>query len=157
MARKTKLTEDLFPVIQECLELGMSYSATAGVIQVTPESFANWMNWGKNGEKDAINCRFYALVRESESNLMKSCLQKIKISADLGNIESVKWLLERRFCEFAKQNSLNVKAQTENVNVHVSPGLTHDEMEKIRADILAKLTPRNINPEIKQLNYSIKD
>lgn len=147
MARKTKLTEDLFPVVQECTELGMSYSATAGVINVTPESFHNWLAWGKAGDKDPIYCRFYALVRESESTLMKNCLQKIKISADLGNIESVKWLLERKFPEFAKQNTLSAKVQMESVNVNVNPDLEHQDLEKIRQNILARLTPRQL-PEV---------
>jgi hypothetical protein len=120
----------------------MSYAATAGAINVTPETFANWMNWGKAGEKDPIFSRFYALVRESESRLMFECLTKLRKSADTGNAESIRWLLERRFPEsFSKRSALDVTATTQNVNISTEKS----EAEKIRQDILSRLAPRE-NP-----------
>jgi len=136
----------------------MSYQATAGVINITPESFNNWMNWGKTGDKDPIYCRFYALVRESESQLMKSCMQKIKISAETGNIDTVKWLLERKWPqEFGKQSQVNMSAKTESLSLNVNANIGKNETEKIRSAILAKLTPRNLDSEIKQLRNSSQE
>lgn len=130
--------------VKECIELGMSYKATAGALLITDTTFLNWMTWGKTGAKDPIYTKLYSAVRESESKLMYDCLFKLRKSAETGNIESVKWLLERRFPhEYGKQSAINVKAQTENVTVHVTPELQHSEQEKIRQDILSRLAPRN--------------
>lgn len=118
----------------------MSYAATAGAINVTPETFNNWMNWGKSGEKEPIYCRFYALVRESESRLMHNCLTKLKKVNDTGmNPQSIQWLLERRFPDnFGKKNSVDVNAVTEsrnlNLNVSATPQ-TWESKEQMRKEI----------------------
>lgn len=139
MVRPTKLNDYIISEVRSCMELGMSYAATAGSINVSSETFNNWMNWGKAGIKDPIYSRFYAAVREGESKLMYDCLIKLKKSAETGNIESVKWLLERRFNEFSKQSALNVRAHTESVSVNLIAPLDEDQNAKIRAGILAKL------------------
>lgn len=151
MARKTKVNDDIIKEVSECIRLGMSYSATAGAINVTPESFHNWMNWGKTGQKDPIYSRLYAAVRESESLLMQDCLLKLRKSAETGNIESIKWLLERRFPgDFAKKDNINIKAQSESVNVLVTPELKQQEIDKIRQNILEKLSRPTKPPELKE-------
>ncbi len=125
----------------------MSYAATAGAIGVTPESWNNWMNWGKTGQKDPIYSRFYATVRESESRLMFNCLTKLKKVNDTGmNPQSIQWLLERRFPgEFGRKNAVEVNAVTESrsINLNIS---TPSEKDKMRAEItsfLDKLAPKN--------------
>jgi hypothetical protein len=118
----------------------MSYSATAGAINITPESFHNWMNWGKTGTKDPIYSRLYAAVREAESLLIQDCLLKLRKSGETGNIESVKFILERRFPQdWSKKDNINVQARSENVNINVNPKLKQEETERIRQAILAKL------------------
>jgi hypothetical protein len=147
MARKTKLTEQMITTVQECIELGMSYTATAGAVNITPETFANWMNWGKAGQKDPLYSRFYAAVRESEGKLMYDCLTKLRKAADTGNAESIRWLLERRFPEdFGKRSALDVTAQNQNLNLNMDAGTTPstEEADKIRREILSKLTPKNL-------------
>lgn len=137
----------------------MSYAATAGAIGVTPESFNNWMNWGRNGMKDPIFSRFYATVREAESKLMFDCLSKLKQVNDTAmNPQSIQWLLERRFPQdFGKKNALEVNAKTESLNLNVNANIGKNETDKLRASILAKLTPRNLDSEIKQLRNSSQE
>lgn len=141
MARKTKLTDYTIENAKECIRLGMTYTATCSALGISENTFQNWMNWGKEGKQPYT--AFFAAVRESESNLMKDCLQKIKISADTGNIETVKWLLERKFFEFSKQSQVNVKAQQENLNINLNAQVTEDDKTKIRNEILAKLRPKS--------------
>lgn len=145
MTRKTKLNDAMIKTIQECIELGMSYTATAGAVNITPETFNNWMNWGKAGKKDPIYSRFYAAVRESEGKLMYDCLTKLRKAADTGNAESVRWLLERRFPhDFGKRSALDVSAQNINLNMDAGTTPSTDEADKIRREILNKLTPKNL-------------
>lgn len=143
MARKTKLTDYTIENARECIRLGMTYSATCSALSISENTFQNWMNWGRSGIKDPMYSKFYAAIKESEADLMKDCLQKIKISADTGNIETVKWLLERKFFEFSKQSQVNVKAQQENLNINLNAQVTEDDKTKIRNEILAKLRPKS--------------
>lgn len=141
MARKTKLTDYTIENAKECIRLGMTYSATCAALSISENTFQNWMNRGRIGE--APYTLFFAAIKESESDLMKDCLQKIKISADTGNIETVKWLLERKFTEFSKQSQVNVKSQNENLNLNINASSTASEKAKIRNEILAKLAPKS--------------
>jgi transposase-like protein len=144
-ARKTKLSEDKLPYIAECIELGMSYAATAGAIGVTAESWNNWMNWGKAGIKDPIFSRFYATVREAESKLMFNCLTKLKQVNDTAmNPQSIQWLLERRFPEsFGKRNALEVNSKSESLNLNVNANINKDDQRMLIVGMMEKLTPKN--------------
>lgn len=124
----------------------MSYAGTSGALGITPETWNNWMNWGRDGEKDPIYCRFYATVREAESQLMRDLLTKLKTVNDTAmSPQSIQWTLERRFPQdFGKRNSVDVTAATQNVNIDASPK-TADERDAIRKNILSKLSPRNIS------------
>lgn len=148
MARKTKLQDYTLENARECIRLGMSYSATCAALSISENTFQNWMNWGRDGKIPYT--AFYAAIKESEADLMRDCLQKIKISADTGNIETVKWLLEKKFSEFAKQSQVNVKAQTEAVSLNLNAQVTEDEKDIIRNRILSKLTPKDRLPELTQ-------
>lgn len=149
MVRKTRLNQEIIKEVSDCISLGMSYAATAGAIGVTPETFQNWLKWGKEANKDPIYSQFLAEVRSAESRLMHDCLLKLRKSAETGNIETVKWILERRYpLDYGKKNSLDIRAQTESVNVNVSPSLTEAENNKLRAEILAKLSPREFPPRL---------
>lgn len=144
MTRRTKLNDAMITTVQECIELGMSYAATAGAVNITPETFNNWMNWGKAGKKDPLYSRFYAAVRESEGKLMYDCLTKLRKAADTGNAESIRWLLERRFpADFGKRSALDVSAQNINLNMDAGTTPSTAEADKIRKEILNKLTPKN--------------
>ena len=60
-----------------------------------------------------------------------------------GNIESTKWLMEKKFQQqgYGKPSQLNVKSQNENLNLNLNATTTQSETDKIRASILGKLTP----------------
>jgi len=127
----------------------MSYAATSGAIGITPETWNNWMNWGKSGEKDPIYCRFYAAVRESESKLMFDCLTKLKKVNDTGmNPQSIQWLLERRFPQdFGKKNALELNAKTESLSLNVNASLNQDEKRMLIVGMLDKLNKGSFSPE----------
>jgi len=145
MVKPSKITDEITDICIENIKLGMSYNACAKSIGITYQTWNNWVKWGQEGKTPYA--KWYIAIQAAEAALLKDCLLKIRKSADLGNIESVKWLLERRFGEFAKQNSLNVKAQVESVNVNVNPQLNYDENEKIRQKILEKLSrPSRVDP-----------
>lgn len=139
MPRKSKITPELIENTKEFIRLGMSYASTAGALGITPDSFYNWMQWGKEGK--APYASFYGAVRESEAYLMQDCLTRLRKAADMGNIESIRFILERRFPQdWGKKDNININARSENVNVNVSPKLEQDETARIRAEILAKLS-----------------
>lgn len=139
MVRKSKITPEIINEVKDCIRLGMSYAATAGAIGITPDTFYNWMAWGKEGK--APYASLYGSVREAEAHLMQDCLLKLRKAADLGNIESIRFILERRFPrDWGKQENLNINQKTEAVNVNITPELKQSEADKIRAEILAKLS-----------------
>jgi len=142
MARKTKINEDVLAHVRSCIELGMSYGATAGVIGVTPETFSHWMTWGKSADKDPMYCKLYSTVKEAEGKLMEECLTTLKKNMNTGmSPQSIQWLLERRFpAEFGKQSNVNVKSQNESVNINVEAPKTWSEKEAARANIVGILS-----------------
>lgn len=136
--------------VRECIVLGMSYSATSAALNISEDTFYSYMRKGREGKHPY--CLFFQAVRESEAQLMKDCLTRLKKVADMGNMESIKFILERRFPkDWSKAENFNINAKSESVNVHVNPELKQTEADKIRSSILAKLTPRNIDSELKQL------
>lgn len=148
MARKSKITPEIINEVKDCIRLGMSYAATAGVIGITPDTFYNWMAWGKEGKTPYAP--LYGSVREAEAYLMQDCLLKLRKAADLGNLENIRFILERRFpAEWGKKDNININQKTESLNVNINPELKQDEADKIRAEILAKLSrpsyPKRLN------------
>lgn len=142
--------------VRECIVLGMSYSATSAALNISEDTFYSYMRKGREGKHPY--CLFFQAVCESEAQLMKDCLTRLKKVADMGNMESIKFILERRFPkDWSKAENFNINAKSESVNVHVNPELKQSEADKLRSSILARLTPRNINSEIKQLKNSSQE
>lgn len=142
--------------VRECIVLGMSYSATSAALNISEDTFYSYMRKGREGKHPY--CLFFQAVCESEAQLMKDCLTRLKKVADMGNMESIKFILERRFPkDWSKAENFNINAKSESVNVHVNPELKQSEADKLRSSILARLTPRNINSEIKQLRNSSQE
>lgn len=135
--------------LRECIKLGMSYSATSAALNISEDTFYSYMRKGREGK--APYATFYGAVREAEAELMKDCLTRLRKVADTGNMESIKFILERRFPkDWGKQENINVKSENVNLNLNATP--TVSEAEKIRQDILSKLAPRkNITPQPEQL------
>ncbi|MGA9188127.1 MAG: hypothetical protein WB014_06100 [Methanosarcina sp.] len=138
MARKTKLTLEIIEVTKENIKLGMSYSSAAASVGVTYETWNNWVKLGRKGKSPYAS--FYAAIQESEANLMRDCLTQLRKAVSMGNLESIKFLLERRFPqEWGKKDNISIQARSENVNFNVNQKLKQEEAERIRQDILAKL------------------
>lgn len=144
MAKKCKITPEMIENLRECIKLGVSYSATSAALNISEDTFYSYMRKGREGQSPYA--AFFGAVRESEAELMKDCLTRLRKVADTGNMESIKFILERRFpADWGKKDNININSRSENVNVNVSPQLTENETEKIRADILAKLA-RPVHP-----------
>lgn len=138
MARKTKLSPEMIELTKENIKLGMSYSSAAAAIGITYETWNNWVKLGREGKSPYAS--FYAAVQESEADLMRDCLTQLRKAASMGNLESIKFLLERRFPQdWSKKDNINIQARSENVNFNVNPKLKQEETERIRQQILAKL------------------
>lgn len=142
MPRKTKLNDELIKICSENIKLGLPYSTCAKAIGITYETWANWTKYGKEGKEPYS--RFYIAIQEAEAELMRECLNAVKMSMKLGDVKSAMFLLERRFGSdgYGRQSQVDVKAETKNLNVNVNA--TQDENEKIRREILSKLTPREL-------------
>lgn len=148
--KRCLINDEMLESVRECIVLGMSYSATSAALNISEDTFYSYMRKGREGKHPY--CLFFQAVRESEAQLMKDCLTRLKKVADMGNMESIKFILERRFPkDWSKAENFNINAKSESVNVHVNPELKQTEADQIRASILAKLTPRNIGSELKQL------
>lgn len=153
MAKKCKINPEMIENLRELIKLGCSYSATSAALNISEDTFYSYMRQGREGK--APYAAFYGAVRESEAELMKDCLTRLRKVADSGNMEAIKFVLERRFPkEWGKSDNINIKAQTENVNVNVNPQLSENETAKIRAEILAKLA-KPVHPP--RLNVSRKE
>lgn len=101
------------------------------------------------------HAKIYIAIQEAE--LVKECFESAKLSMRLHDVKSAMFLFERLFGEdFVKQSQVNVNAKSESVNVHVSPSLSSDEADKIRAEILAKLSKPNY-PERLNVTNSRED
>jgi uncharacterized protein (DUF1697 family) len=80
-------------------------------------------------------------IQAAEADLMKDCLSKVKLAAEKGDINSVRWLLERRFpADFGKRSDVSITSTNQNLNLEVSSNSAKEEADKIRAEILAKLS-----------------
>ncbi len=127
----------------ECISIGMSHAATAKAISISPETFANWMKWGS--EFKAPYFAFYTAINNAESSLLKKCLFQLKKAADIGDINTIKWILEKRYAEdWGKPAQVNVKNESVNTTLNVNAAMTAEDADKIRQDILSRLTPKQL-------------
>lgn len=144
MSKKCKITPELIDKLKENVKLGFTYSALSLSLGISEDTFYSWIRKGRD-EGLQPYCSFYAALKETESELLKECLDQLKLSAKLGNIESTKWLLEHRFNKegYGKQTQVNINAKTENKNLNLNVNTTPEEIEKRRAGILERLQPRS--------------
>jgi hypothetical protein len=143
MTKKCLITDKITDICVANILAGMPYSACARAVRIAPQTWCNWVNLGKEGK--APYAKWYIAIQEAESSLLKECLESVKLSMKQGNVETSKWMLERRFGAdgYGKASTVNMNAKTESVNVNLNANATTEEREKIRAGILEKLQPRN--------------
>lgn len=143
MAKKCKCTPELIERMKENVRLGFTYSALSLSLGISEDTFYSWIRKGRD-EGLQPYCTFFAALKETESELLKECLDQLKLSMKQGNIESTKWLMEKRFQKdgYGKQSQVNINAKTENKSLNINVNTTAEEIEKRRAGILAKLAPK---------------
>jgi len=144
MSKKCKITPRLIEIMKANAKLGFTYSALAVSLGISDDTLYSWIRKGRD-EGTQPYCTFYAALKEAESELLKECLDQLKLSMKQGNIESTKWLMEKRFQKdgYGKQSQVNINAKTENKSLNINVNTTAEEIEKRRAGILAKLAPKN--------------
>ncbi|MCC4769465.1 transposase [Methanosarcina sp. DH2] len=140
MTKKTKCTPELIERMKENVKLGFTYSALALSLGISEDTLYSWIRKGRD-EQQQPYVSFYAALKEAEADLLAECLQQLKLSMKMGNVESAKFMLERRFNNmgYGKQSQVDVKSQ--NLNMNSTVPMTHEQTEAMRADILSKLTP----------------
>lgn len=150
MPRKTKLTPELIDICVENIKLGMPYTACSKAIGISYQTWCNWVNLGKEGKYPYS--LWYIKIQEAEAALMKECLDSVKLSMKLGDVKSAMFLLEKRFSDdgYGKTSQVNVNAQNQNLNLNVNSSATTEDIDKIRAEILARLVPKSRLIEIQE-------
>jgi hypothetical protein len=141
MTRKCKITDEIIQICADNIRLGLSYSACAKAINVTYETWRNWVNLGKEGK--APYSKWYISIQSAESDLMKECLESVKLSMKLGDVKSAYFLLQTRFSGEGYGKQSQVSMTSENVNVNYNNKADNRAADQIRQDILSKLAPRN--------------
>jgi len=140
--KKTKCTPEIIERMKENVKAGFTYSALSLSLGISEDTFYSWIRKGRD-ENLQPYCTFYAALKEAESELLKECLENIKLSMRMGNVESAKWMLEHRYAKDGYGKQVNVKAQQENLNLNLNAQVTEDDKAKIRNEILSKLRPKN--------------
>ncbi|KKG46143.1 hypothetical protein DU35_04200 [Methanosarcina mazei] len=141
MTKKTKCTPELIDRMKENVKLGFTYSALALSLGISEDTLYSWIRKGRD-EQQQPYVSFYAALKEAEAELLAECLQQLKLSMKMGNVESAKFMLERRFNNmgYGKSSQVDVKAQ--NLNMNATVPMSQEQTEAMRADILSKLTPK---------------
>lgn len=140
--KKTKCTPELIERMKENVKAGFTYSALSLSLGISEDTFYSWIRKGRD-ENLQPYCTFYAALKESESELLRECLESVKLSMRMGNVDSAKWILEHRYAKDGYGKQVNVKAQQENLNINLNAQVTEDDKTKIRNEILAKLRPKS--------------
>ncbi|KKG33785.1 hypothetical protein DU38_11475 [Methanosarcina mazei] len=127
--------------MKENVKLGFTYSALALSLGISEDTLYSWIRKGRD-EQQQPYVSFYAALKEAEAELLAECLQQLKLSMKMGNVESAKFMLERRFNNmgYGKSSQVDVKAQ--NLNMNATVPMSQEQTEAMRADILSKLTPK---------------
>jgi len=139
MSKLPKITDEIIKTCVENVRLGMTITASAKAINVTYQTWKNWEKLGAQGKEPYA--KWYIAIQQAEAGLMRDCLESVRMSMKLGDVKSAMFLLEKRFGSegFGKTSQIDINAHTENVNVNVA---TLDDADKMRREILEKLTPK---------------
>jgi hypothetical protein len=146
IARKTKLTDEIIDISVENVKNCLTQAACAQAIGISYETWRTWLNLGREGKEPYA--RFYIRIQEAEADLMKDLLKQVKKRADMGDLPSIIFILERRFSsEWGRTTSQNVKMTSENVNLNYDYKVKDKRTaNEIRNEILKKLTKKTTYP-----------
>lgn len=140
--KKTKCTPERIELMKENVKAGFTYSALSLSLGISEDTFYSWIRKGRD-ENLQPYCTFYTALKESESELLRDCLDSIKLSMKMGNVESAKWMLEHRYAKDGYGKQVNVKAQQESVNINLNAQVTPEDKDKLRMSIIEKLRPKS--------------
>lgn len=150
IARKTKLSDALIEISVQNVKNCLSRTACAQAIGISYETWRTWESLGRQGKEPYS--RFYIAIQSAEIDLMTDLLKQVKKRADMGDLSSITFLLERRWPDqWGKQSQLNVNAKTQSQNFNVNANVdfnNFEETERIRQKILARLAPKGVPPRI---------
>lgn len=140
--KKTKCTPERIELMKENVKAGFTYSALSLSLGISEDTFYSWIRKGRD-ENLQPYCTFYAALKESESELLRECLESVKLSMKMGNVESAKWMLEHRYAKDGYGKQVNVNAKQENLNLNLNAQVTAEDKDKLRLSILEKLRPKS--------------
>lgn len=140
--KKTKCTPEIIERMKENVKAGFTYSALSLSLGISEDTFYSWIRKGRD-ENLQPYCAFYAALKSAESELLRECLDNIKLSMKMGNVESAKWMLEHRYAKDGYGKQVNVKAQQESLNINLNAHVTAEDKDKLRLSILEKLRPKS--------------
>ena len=141
MVKPSKINDKIIEICADNIRLGLTYAACAKAIHISYQTWRNWERLGSEGKTPYS--KWYIAVQAAESDLLKECLESVKLSMKFGDVKSAMFLLERRFSSDGYGRQSQVSMSSENVNVNVTPAMTNTENERIRQNILSKLQPRS--------------
>jgi len=155
--KKCKITPQLIKKARANVKLGFTYASLARSLGIAEDTLYLWFRKARDeGTEPYVS--FVNAVRESESELLEECLEQLKTSMRTGNIESTKWLMERRFfSEYGKKSTQDVKVVSENINHNFNTKIDNRTPDQIRADILQKLNRKSFSPDRAYIPQSIEE
>lgn len=141
MVKSCKINDEIIKICADNIRLGLSHTACAKAIGVSYQTWRNWEKLGADGKEGYA--KWYIQTRSAEADLMRECLESVKLSMKLGDVKSAMYILDRRFAGegYGKQSQMSVTS--ENVNMNYNNKTDNRTAEQIRQDILSKLAPRN--------------
>lgn len=145
MTKQCKINDEIIQICVDNVKLGMSYSACAKAVGITYQTWNNWSKWGSEGKTPYA--KWYIAIQAAEAELMKECLESVKMSMRLGDVKSAMFLLEKRFSADGYGKQSQVSMTSENVNVNYDHRVKEEKTaDKIRAEILKKLSKSSFPP-----------
>lgn len=141
MTKKSKINNTIIQICADNIRAGMTYTAAAHAINITYQTWNNWVNLGREGK--APYSKWYVAIQEAESDLLRECLTAVQASMRTGNVKSAEFLLQTRFASLGYGKQSSVRMESENTNLNVNTEISSMSTEQVRADILRRLAPRS--------------
>jgi hypothetical protein len=96
--RPSKLSDELKKELLQGIETGLTYELACNRVGITYRTFRNWMRKGEAAKSGEL-FHFFQEVRAAEARGATALLMLIRRSANEGQWQAAKWILERRYRE----------------------------------------------------------
>jgi len=128
MSRKSKLTEELIPIIKSEISEGNYVSVVCQAHGINRTSFYDWKNRGEKG-KSGIYRDFYEAIEEATAKAEQKYVGVIKDAANSGVWTAAAWWLERRYPDrWGKREKVDVTSGGKQINTLDLKNLSNDEL-----------------------------